>query len=192
MIIGIKMTPGPGGGSPSVFYCGRNGVEFRKAHAELVAANKDGTLRFFTIAHPLLVPLQCVEHSTENHPDIVAAQERRARLAEVASKAAPVEIKIAAPEGAGKETAPIIPIPGSEPGAAGANLETITPEARRAELTVLKHADLRAIAEGIKNSGRPIALTTGTKAQLIEAILASEISTSGSDCPPSGVPPAAS
>lgn len=82
MIIGIKMTPGAKGQppEPSVFYCGSNGAEFRRRHAELVEKNTDGS-KFYAITHPLLAPLQNVAHSTEDHPMVIAANERRAKLA---------------------------------------------------------------------------------------------------------------
>jgi len=196
MLIGIKLTKAKSGPPiPSVFYCGLNATELRAAHAEELAANTDGA-RFYQCHNPMMVPLQSVPENTEDHPDQVAAQKRREELAAKATTPAPEVIRIPVTEGQGPETtAPIIPIPGTEtgselPAAEGAEseVESITPEARRAELAVLKHADLRGIADGIKNSGRPIALTNGTKAQLIEAILASEISTSGSEVPPPVTP----
>src|SRR6185312_3017967 len=198
MLIGIKLTKAKSGPpTPSIFYCGLNAVDLRAEHAKLLAENEAG-VRFFYCHNPMMIPLQNVAENTEDHPDQVAAQKRRAQLAvqnEALAEAGSV-IRIPVTEGQGPETPAddIIPIPGNagstdvppalEPETENSELETITPEARRAELTVLKHADLRGIAEGIKNAGRPIALTTGTKAQLIEAILASEISTSGSEVPP--------
>lgn len=85
MIIGIKQTPQKGAlPKVEVFYCGRDGVEFRKQHAALMAAeNPEGT-KFFSITNPLLIPLQNVAHSTEDHPDIIAAQKKRAAIAKAA------------------------------------------------------------------------------------------------------------
>lgn len=85
MLIGIKQTPQKGAlPKIEVFYAGQDGVEFRKKHAALMTKdNPDGT-KFFSVVNPLLVPLQNVVHSTEDHPDVVSANERRARLAEAA------------------------------------------------------------------------------------------------------------
>lgn len=85
MLIGIKQTP-QNGALPKVevFYCGRDGVEFRKKHAALVTKDNPEGTKFFSITNPLLVPLQNVQHSTEEHPDVIAAHKRRADLADAA------------------------------------------------------------------------------------------------------------
>jgi hypothetical protein len=93
MIIGIKIAPSRSGGrpEPSVFYCGEDGTELRKQHAKLLEKNEEGQSRFFQIVHPLLAPLQHVKHSTEEHPDVIAAQKHRKQLAQGA-KAEQAEI----------------------------------------------------------------------------------------------------
>ena len=85
MLIGIKQTPQKGAlPKEEVFYCGNDGVEFRKKHAALVTKDNPEGTKFFSIVNPLLVPLQNVVHSTEDHPDVIAAQKHRAKLAEAA------------------------------------------------------------------------------------------------------------
>lgn len=147
MIIGIHMKPGPGQGTPAIFYCGNNGAEFRKIHAGLVEKNTDGS-RFYSIHHPMLVPMQSVAHSTEDHPDIVAAQKHREAL--VKKPAADV-----APE--------------------SVQVSFMNPETRRAELLTLKRAELLTLTERIKAAGMEITVEgKETKAQLVDLILASE------------------
>lgn len=83
MLIGIKQTPQTGAlPKVEVFYAGRDGVEFRKKHAALVQKDNPEGTKFFSVVNPLLVPLQNVVHSTEDHPDVIAAQKRRASIAE--------------------------------------------------------------------------------------------------------------
>ena len=80
MIIGIKQTPQDKAPPlAEVFYCGNDGVAFRAAHAKLMKKNEDA--KFFSIVNPLLVPLQNVVQDTTDHPDVVAANDRRAKLA---------------------------------------------------------------------------------------------------------------
>jgi hypothetical protein len=80
MIIGIKQTPQDRAlPLAEVFYCGDDGVAFRAAHAKLM--KKNDTAKFYSIVNPLLVPLQNVVQDTTDHPDVVAANERREKLA---------------------------------------------------------------------------------------------------------------
>jgi hypothetical protein len=90
--IGIKQTPVKGAQPKvEVFYCGSDGAALRAAHTKLMVKNEDA--KFFSIANPLLVPLQNVVHDTTDHPDQIAAHKRRMELAEAAKpKAAQIEL----------------------------------------------------------------------------------------------------
>lgn len=147
MIIGIQMKPGGKGTppEPSIFYCGTDAVAFRKKHAELVKANTAGDLRFFAITHPLLTPLQNVVESTEEHPDVLAAQKRREILASAPTAAGPAKV-----------------------------LPLVDAKARRDELLKLKLKDLQGIVERHKACGQEIETLAGTKADLVSAILKAE------------------
>lgn len=81
IIIGLETIPAKKGreAQVSIFYCGTDGGAFRAAHAKLVKENS--TSRFFRVTNPVLTPLQNVVRSNEDHPDVIAANERRAALA---------------------------------------------------------------------------------------------------------------
>lgn len=143
ILIGIKQTPAKSGPPEvDVFYCGRDGAAFRQAHAELVKDNSDS--KFFQIQNPLLTPLQNVVHSTEEHPDIVAAQERRKNLAKTAVAKQ-------------KKTA--------------AQPALIANEFTREELATKDKGDLFAITDSLIEAGRIEKPEKTTKEALIAAIL---------------------
>jgi hypothetical protein len=82
MIIGIKQIRQKGTTPKTeVFYCGDDGVEFRRIHQSLVEQNEEGA-KYYRLTNPLLVPLQNVEHSTEDHPDELAARQNREAIAD--------------------------------------------------------------------------------------------------------------
>jgi len=90
MILGIQLKPGAKGGKPlpTVFYCGLDAVQMRAAHAEMLKNNADGSASFFSVTNPIMVPLQRVIASAEDHPDHIAAQKIRAELAGKSEKKA--------------------------------------------------------------------------------------------------------
>lgn len=82
--IGIKVV----GATATVFYCGSSGAELSAAHKKELSKS-NGAAKFFSVRNPMMAPLQSVVVSTEDHPDVVAANERRKVLdAELAEKQA--------------------------------------------------------------------------------------------------------
>ena len=86
VLIGIKETPVKGK-LPDVeaFYIGRDGVELRKKHGELVKKNKDGS-KFYLLQNPLANPLAHNVTSTEDAPEEIDARKRRAEIEEALTK----------------------------------------------------------------------------------------------------------
>lgn len=155
MLIGIKQTPQKGAlPAVEVFYCGNDGVQFRKKHAALITKDNPEGTKFFSVVNPLLVPLQNVVHSTEDHPDIVRANEHRAALAEKAK----VKVATIQPELTDAEKA--------DESEAAAELEKSS--GIRKELLAKPRGELLAIGTEYK---LPAEVLAKTKVNIVDALM---------------------